>query len=125
MATAISAAFMVLVGLSLPPLSEAAGPDGSLPGWGTIALHVLALTVVSNLGKMFPAITYRAEATWRERLAVAVSMFPRGEVGAGILVVSLSYGIGGVLLTAAMFSLALNLVLTGPFIAVVKKLIGK
>ncbi len=124
-ATTVSAAFMVLVGLSMPPLSEAAGPDGSLPGWGTIALHVLALTLISNLGKMFPAITYRAEATWRERLAVAVAMFPRGEVGAGILVVSLSYGIGGPLLTAAMLSLALNLVLTGPFIAVVKRLIGK
>jgi len=50
-------------------------------------------------------------------------MWPRGEVGAGVLVLSLSYGIGGPIVTVAMLSLALNLVLTGVFIVVVKKLI--
>lgn len=54
--------------------------------------------------------------------ALAISMWPRGEVGAGILVISLSYGIGGPVLTVAMLSLALNLLLTGLFILIVKKL---
>ena len=48
---------------------------------------------------------------WRERLAVAIGMWPRGEVGAGILVLSISYGLGGPVVTVAMISLALNLVL--------------
>ncbi len=50
-------------------------------------------------------------------------MFPRGKVGAGVLVISLSYGIGGSMITVAMLSLALNLLLTGAFIVVVKRLI--
>jgi hypothetical protein len=49
-------------------------------------------------------------------------MWPRGEVGAGVLVISLSYGIGGPIVTVAMLSLALNLLLTGVFIYVVKRL---
>jgi hypothetical protein len=102
---------------------DAARPDEEWPGWGVIALHVLILTALSNLGKMFPAVCYRREAHWRERLAVAISMFPRGEVGAGVLIISLGYGIGGPMLTVAMFSLALNLVLTGVFIASVQKLL--
>ena len=50
-------------------------------------------------------------------------MWPRGEVGAGVLVLSLSYGIGGPIVTVAMLSLALNLALTGLFIFIIKKLI--
>jgi hypothetical protein len=93
-------------------------------GWGMIGFHVLMVTIISNIGKMFPAFCYRKEAHWRERLAVAVGMWPRGEVGAGVLVISLSYGIGGPIVTVAMLSLALNLVLTGVFIYMVKKLLG-
>jgi len=85
---------------------------------------VLFITLISNLGKMFPAFCYRREAHWRERLAVAVGMWPRGEVGAGVLVISLSYGIGGPVVTIAMLSLALNLLLTGVFIYFVKQLTG-
>ena len=98
---------------------------GSQPsmGWDKIALHVLVLSVISNIGKMFPAFCYRREAHWRQRLALAIGMWPRGEVGAGVLVLSLSYGIGGPIVTAAMLSLALNLVLTGVFILIVKRLI--
>jgi Kef-type K+ transport system membrane component KefB len=84
---------------------------------------VLLITVLSNLGKMFPAFCYRREAHWRHRLAVAIGMWPRGEVGAGVLVLSLSYGIGGPIVTVAMLSLALNLAMTGVFILVVKRLI--
>jgi thiol:disulfide interchange protein len=51
-------------------------------------------------------------------------MWPRGEVGAGVLILSLGYGIGGPLIVVAALSLALNLVLTGAFIAIVKKLFG-
>lgn len=92
--------------------------------WSTIAFHVLIITIISNIGKTFPAFCYRREAHWRERLAVAIGMFPRGEVGAGVLVVSLSYGIGGPIVTIAMLSLALNLLLTGFFIHIVKRLIA-
>jgi Kef-type K+ transport system membrane component KefB len=91
-------------------------------GWGVIALHVLLVTLISNLGKMFPALCYRREAHWRERLACAIGMWPRGEVGAGVLIISLSYGIGGPIVTVAMLSLATNLLLTGLFIYGVQKL---
>lgn len=141
-ATIISAIFMVLVGLSMPALTGKAGvaPETlarygenlaaaveakyTFPGWGWIAVHVLVITVLSNVGKMFAMLCYRKEAGWRERLAVSVAMFPRGEVGAGVLVISLGYGIGGPTLTVAMLSLALNLLATGLFILAVKKLIA-
>jgi Kef-type K+ transport system membrane component KefB len=129
----IAALFMVLVGLSMPPVLveveaietvtvatlSAAQP---MPGWGVIAVHVFSITVLANLGKMFPAVCYRQEAHWQERLALAIGMWPRGEVGAGILVLALSYGLGGPMMIVAMLSLALNMVLTGVCILVVKKL---
>jgi Kef-type K+ transport system membrane component KefB len=132
-ATLVAALFMGLVGLSLPPFAaemvttasagivSAAQPP--LP-WGVMAGHVLALTLLANLGKMVPAFCYRQEAHWRERLALAIGMWPRGEVGAGVLVVSLGYGLGGPMITAAMLSLALNLVLTGAFILLVQRLVA-
>jgi Kef-type K+ transport system membrane component KefB len=131
-ATLVAAVFMVLVGLSLPPLAGgtavtvAATVSASQPPlpWGVMAGHVLALTVLANLGKMVPAFCYRREAPWRERLALAIGMWPRGEVGAGVLIVSLGYGLGGPMITAAMLSLALNLVLTGAFILLVKWLVA-
>jgi Kef-type K+ transport system membrane component KefB len=153
-ATIISACFMVLVGLSMPairgesvaPMPEDVVPVQTVeetsaltfagaspaalaakavfPGWGAIALHVLAITVISNIGKMFPLFCYRREAHWKERLALSIGMFPRGEVGAGVLVISLSYGLGGTALTVAVLSLGVNLLLTGVFILWVKGLIG-
>ncbi|HYG73918.1 MAG TPA: sodium:proton antiporter [Planctomycetota bacterium] len=119
-ATYVSASFMVLVGLSMPLIKQDLETS-----WGVIALHVLLITIVSNIGKMFPAFCYRKEASFRERLALSIGMFPRGEVGAGVLIVSLSYGISGTALTIAMLSLALNLVLTGFFIMMVKRLIAQ
>jgi hypothetical protein len=50
-------------------------------------------------------------------------MCPRGEVGAGVIMISLSYGFGGPIITISMLALALNLVMTGGFILAVKKLI--
>jgi Kef-type K+ transport system membrane component KefB len=116
-ATIISAAFMVLVGLSMPTITFASG------SWQWIALHVLVITVLANLGKMFPLFVYRKEAHWKERLAICVAMWPRGEVGAGVLIISLGYGIGGAMVTVAALSLALNLLLTGVFMIIVKKLL--
>lgn len=133
-ATFISAAFMVLVGLSMPMIGGVAtkvADDGGdhlseLPtmGWGMIALHVIAVTVLSNLGKMVPAFCYRSEAPMKTRVALAVGMWPRGEVGAGVLVIALGYDITGPVVTVALLSLIVNLVLTGGFIVVIKRLIG-
>ena len=128
-ATLVSGAFMVLVGLSLPPVLAQMGDVHTFtaaqaypPAW-VIGLHVVAITVLCNVGKMLPLFCYRDEASLRERLGVCVAMFPRGEVGAGVLVVGLGYGIGGPVLTVAMLSLTLNLLLTGAFILAVKTLI--
>lgn len=132
-ASIISASFMLLVGLSMPSIIGRAIPEGGearvsnggeFPGWGMLALHVLAVTALANLGKMFPALCYRKKASLRERLALSVALFPRGEVGAGVLVVSLAYGISGTATTVALLSLALNLMLTGVFIMVVKRLLA-
>lgn len=123
--TVISAVFMVLVGLSMPAFfGGKANSTGPQLTWSEIAVHVLVVTLIINLGKMYPAFCYRREAHWRERLAVAIGMWPRGEVGAGVLAVSLSYGIGGSIVTVAVLSLALNLLLTGVFIYMVKRLLA-
>ncbi len=133
--TIVSGAFMLLVGLSMPPMFSE-GPINSLgrtmlsagqpmPPWPILILHVLGVTVLSNLGKMFPAACYRRKAGARERLALAVGMWPRGEVGAGILVVGLSYGLSGPVMTVGLLSLALNLLLTGVFILMVKVLLRR
>ncbi len=116
--TVISGAFMVFVGLAMPPIVLGGG------SWQWIAVHVLLITVLANLGKMFPLFVYRKEAHWKERLAICVGMWPRGEVGAGVLIISLSYGIGGQIVTVAALSLALNLLLTGVFIYIVKRLLA-
>ncbi len=134
--TIISALFMVLVGLSMPLLGAGHQEPADAPihgglntiapmSWTMIAVHVLVITVLSNLGKMLPALCYRREAPLRHRLALAIGMWPRGEVGAGVLVVAIGYGIGGPALTIAVVSLALNLLLTGVFIAFIKRLIAE
>jgi Na+:H+ antiporter len=119
--TIVSATFMVLVGLSMPPILG--GSSNSEIGWAMIALHVVVVTILSNLGKMVPAICYQREASPRQRLALAIGMFPRGEVGAGVLVIAVSYGMGGPVLTVAVLSLAVNLLCTGLFIVAARKLI--
>lgn len=86
MAFLVSAFFMVLVGLSMPLLSGLVESSG----WGTILVHVLLITVLANLGKMIPLLCYRREASLRERLALCIGMWPRGEVGAGVLILSLA-----------------------------------
>jgi len=131
--TIISMIFMFLVGLSMPQIAvddstmlvgkQTITAQQPMMSWSTIAFHVLMVTLISNIGKMFPLICYRKEANWNERLAICIGMWPRGEVGAGILIISLNYGIGGPFVIIAMLSLALNLLLTGLFIYFVKNLI--
>jgi Kef-type K+ transport system membrane component KefB len=116
--TVVSAAFMVLVGMSMPPVRISGGD------WQNIIVHVLVITALANLGKMFPLFVYRKEAHWKERLAICIGMWPRGEVGAGVLILSLGYGIGGTIVTVAALSLALNILLTGVFIVIVKRLLS-
>jgi Kef-type K+ transport system membrane component KefB len=147
----VSSCFMVLVGLSMPPvLDKIQTADVQPPPaietrladavetvddaddesdsfditWGMIAWHVLIVTIISNIGKMFPAFCYRREAHFRERVSVALGMCPRGEVGAGVLVISLSYGVTGPAVTVAMLSLTLNLLLTGVFILAIQRLLA-
>jgi Ca2+/Na+ antiporter len=118
----------VAFGLSMPALiaGDASAASGGVGGlsWGSVLLHTVAITVLANLGKMFPLFCYGAEADLRTRLALCIGMWPRGEVGAGVLVVSLSYGVSPALVTVAMLALALNLACTGFFILAVKRLLG-
>ena len=146
--TFISAAFMVLVGLSMPALfapagggggghralrelaagnsAAAAGGSGSGAaeslGPGALALHVLAVSVLMVVGKLFPVVCYRDEASVWTRLALSLGMCPRGEVGAGVIVISLTFGIEGDAITIAVMCLAINLVASSFFIMLVKRL---
>jgi Kef-type K+ transport system membrane component KefB len=115
----IKGLFMFLVGASFPKVSI-----GSIPLEITLG-HVAALTVLSNIGKSFTLLCYRKEVTLKERLALSVAMFPRGEVGAAVLLIGLGFGLGGYENTLAMLSLALNLVLTGVFVWIVIRLLRK
>ncbi len=112
-------AFMFLVGISFPKVAM-----GSI-SLGATAGHILMLTLLANLGKCFPVLCYRNEASIKERWALGVAMFPRGEVGAAVLLIAVGYGLGGYEVTLAMLSLAFNLVLTGIFVWIVLKLLNK
>ncbi len=122
----IKGGFMLLAGMALPPLQ--------LGGMrlGAVILHVILITLLSNIGKCVPLAAYTTAATARERLALCVGMFPRGEVGIGVLLVSLEIfrqqnlvGLPGVQesMTIGGLSLALNLALTGVFIMAVIRLL--
>ena len=129
-ATGISLLFMLLVGMSMPliNMSDTAQGDstsllGSIPmiSWGELALHVLAVTVLSNVGKLVPMFFYR-DRSLTERLALSVGMFTRGEVGAGVIFIAIGYNIGGPILLISVLTLVLNLVFTIGFVYVVKHL---
>ena len=59
-----------------------------------IALHVLIVSLLSNIGKLFPVFFYR-DRKFSERLALSIGMFTRGEVGAGVIFIALGYNLGG------------------------------
>ncbi len=140
----ISAIFMLLVGLSIPPiLLDAAAfqnlgdrgwmgvvtesphlifqANGSIP-FSSLVVHALFVTLLANVGKMFPTFCYRDEANLRERFALSLCMCCRGEVSAGIIIVSLSLVtfVESPIIIIAMLSLILNFLLIGPIIAVIR-----
>lgn len=117
----ISYLFMFLVGLSTPIFIGLETGGDSMPGWGVLIFHVIVVTVLSNLGKMFPLFFYR-DRKIQERLALSIGMFTRGEVGAGIIVIAMGYQLGGPALIISILSLVLNLVLTGFFVVAVKRI---
>lgn len=130
-ATIISLVFMLLVGMSMPLIemsgvshtSEGDSLIASIPmmsGW-EIALHVVAVTLLSNIGKLVPLFFY-FDRSFTERLALSIGMFTRGEVGAGVIFIALGYNIGGPVLLISVLALVLNLVLTVGFVSVVKYL---
>ncbi|MCC8173498.1 MAG: cation:proton antiporter, partial [Odoribacter sp.] len=121
----ISYLFNFLVGLSTPLFINTGMDLGfELPSWGVIAFHVLMVTLISNLGKMFPLFFYR-DRKILERLALSIGMFTRGEVGAGIIVIALGYSLQGIAVIISLLSLVLNLLLTGFFVIIVKKIAQK
>lgn len=127
----ISYIFMFLVGLSMPAffgvdfkeISEVVTITGSQPfmSWEVIAFHVIIVTILSNIGKLFPIFTYK-ERLLKERLAISIGMFTRGEVGAGIIFISIGYNLGGPALMISVLTLVLNLILTGFFVIWVRRL---
>lgn len=132
-ASTISFLFMFLVGLSMPQFiglgveESSADAAGSLTAaqpmmsWGIIAMHVVAVSLLSNIGKLFPLFFYR-DRRLSERLALSIGMFTRGEVGAGVIFIALGYSLGGPALIISVLTLVLNLLLTGVFVLWVKKL---
>ena len=130
--TGISFLFMFLVGMSMPrflgvDFAEASVGQHSITGtqemmsWGMIAVHVLIVSFLSNLGKLFPISFYR-DRKLSERLALSIGMFTRGEVGAGVIFIALGYNLGGPALIISVLTIVLNLILTGIFVLWVKKL---
>ena len=129
-ASFISLFFMLLVGMSMPliqmdtvPIEFTKSIIATLPmfSWGTLALHVVAISILSNVGKLVPMLFYR-DHSLKERLALSIGMFTRGEVGAGVIFIALGYHIGGPILLISVLTLVLNLILTGFFVVLVKRL---
>lgn len=130
--TGISFLFMFLVGVSMPHFigvnfAETHAGSYSVTGsqemmsWGMIAFHVVIVSILSNIGKLFPVFFYR-DRKFSERLALSIGMFTRGEVGAGVIFIALGYNLGGPALVISVLTLVLNLILTGIFVLWVKKL---
>lgn len=120
---------MLLVGMSMPLMGHAgSGSDATsvtasqpMMPWGTLLLHVVAVSALSNLGKLVPLLFYH-DRPFSERLALSVGMFTRGEVGAGVIFIALGYNLGGPALVISVLTLVLNLILTGGFVLWVKHL---
>lgn len=128
----ISYLFMFLVGVSMPVFigmdfagetARAATITGSqaMMSWPVLALHVIVVSFLSNIGKLFPIFFYR-DRLKRERLALSIGMFTRGEVGAGVIFIALGYNLGGPALVISVLTIVFNLILTGIFVVWVERL---
>ncbi len=130
--SSVSLLFMFLVGLSVPlvwggkflPHPEVLISQVEMMSWGEIILHVLAVSALSNIGKLMPLFFYR-DRKLSERLAVSVGMFTRGEVGAGVIFIAISYNLESNALIISALTLVLNLILTGFFVTWVGRLAYK
>ena len=112
-----------LLGISLPGdmgLNSITGSQEMMP-WALIIVHVVVVSLLSNVGKLFPVFFYR-DRKLSERLALSIGMFTRGEVGAGVIFIALGYNLGGPALVISVLTIVLNLILTGIFVLWVKKL---
>ena len=130
--TGISFLFMFRVFMSMPHFicgnfAETQAGEYCVTGsqemmpWGVITLNVLIVSLLSNIGKLFPVFFYRDRKV-SERLAMSIGMFTRGEVGAGVIFIALGYNLGGPALAISVLTIVLNLILTGIFVLWVKKL---
>ena len=119
-ATGISFLFMLLVGMSMPLVTGASAADAAAAAtsitasqpmmpWGVLILHVVAVSALSNIGKLVPVFFYR-DRKLSERLALSIGMFTRGEVGAGVIFIALGYSLGGPALIISVLTLVLNLI---------------
>ncbi len=125
----ISFIFMFLVGLSMPFVMSGSFEQNdntmisSIPmmPWGEIAFHVIMVSILSNIGKLMPIFFYR-DRKFSERLAVSIGMFTRGEVGAGVIFIAISYQLESNALIISALTLVLNLILTGLFVVWVRQL---
>ncbi len=118
-ATGISFLFMLLVGMSMPLVTGASAADAAAAAtsitasqpmmpWGVLILHVVAVSALSNIGKLVPVFFYR-DRKLNERLALSVGMFTRGEVGAGVIFIALGYSLGGpALIISVLFCLIID-----------------
>ncbi len=130
--TGVSFLFMFLVGMSMPPFigvdfaenhtgTHSVTGSQEMMSWGLILFHVFIVSLLSNIGKLFPVFFYR-DRKISERLALSIGMFTRGEVGAGIIFIALGYNLGGPALIISVLTLVFNLLLTVIFVLWVKRL---
>jgi Kef-type K+ transport system membrane component KefB len=123
----IAAIFMFFVGLSMPSIEGVLNGEMEGMSLNIVFWHVLAISLLSNLGKMFPIFCYQKEASLKERIALSLAMCPRGEMGAAVIIVSMDLvtSIDKNIVFIAMLSLLLNSILSGPFVFFIKKLLSK
>lgn len=92
-ATGISFLFMLLVGMSMPLVTGASAADAAAAAtsitasqpmmpWGVLILHVVAVSALSNIGKLVPVFFYR-DRKLSERLALSIGMFTPRRGGRG------------------------------------------
>eukprot|EP01062_Namystynia_karyoxenos_P029921 TRINITY_DN22403_c0_g1_i1.p1 TRINITY_DN22403_c0_g1~~TRINITY_DN22403_c0_g1_i1.p1 ORF type:complete len:911 (+),score=112.48 TRINITY_DN22403_c0_g1_i1:67-2799(+) len=147
----VSAAFMVLVGLMVPPVwvpneddgvvplngsdagsfnSEAesgSGPEEILMSTEETVWHVFCVTLLMFVGKFFVICCYTKDTNLWGRLALALSLCPRGELAAGLILISIEhrgdYGIPKSVVTVTILALIVNMMLTGPMVALIRRLV--